>query len=54
MRLPLLSDVDECVNGTHNCHINANCTNRNGSFYCTCNPGYMGNGTFCEGRYHSN
>ena len=53
--LPLVSfsDVDECVNGTQNCHSNANCTNIAGSFYCTCNPGYMGNGTYCSGKYHT-
>ena len=48
--LRLFTVVDECVNGTHNCHNNANCTNAEGSFNCTCNPGYIGNGTYCEGR----
>ena len=41
------SDVHECVDGTHNCHKNASCTNVNGSFYCNCNPDDMGYGTFC-------
>ena len=44
------SDIDECLNGTHNCHKNSYCTNVNGSFYCTCNLGYMGNGTYCQGK----
>ena len=44
------SDIDECLNGTHNCDINAYCTNADGSFNCTCNPGYMGNGTHCQGE----
>ena len=39
------TDVDECARGTHNCDSNANCTNTEGSFFCTCNPGYTGNST---------
>ncbi len=35
-----------------NCDSNALCTaNKDDSFNCTCNPGYSGNGTFCEGTY---
>ena len=37
-------DVDECVLRTHNCDINANCSNTNGSYACTCNKGYIGDG----------
>ena len=47
----LFSDIDECTNATHNCHYNATCTNLDGSFNCTCDPGYMGNGTYCEGKF---
>ena len=43
------SDINECNDGSDNCHHNATCNNNDGSFYCTCNPGYTGNGTFCEG-----
>ena len=43
----LLTDDDECDNGLHNCDINANCINMIGSFECTCNDGYLGNGTTC-------
>ena len=46
----LFSDIDECTNATHNCHDNATCANLDGSFNCTCDPGYMGNGTYCEGN----
>ena len=33
---------------THDCDVNANCTDTVGSFNCTCNDGYSGNGTVCE------
>ena len=42
-------DVNECTNGTHNCDNNASCQNSVGSFNCSCNPGYDGNGTTCFG-----
>lgn len=44
-----LADINECEVLTHNCHPDAECTNLNGSFYCTCNHGFRGNGTDCEG-----
>ena len=44
---PLFSDINECVNNTHNCDENAQCTDNIGSFSCDCNFGYSGNGTFC-------
>lgn len=43
------SDNNECLMRTHNCHDVAECTNNNGSFYCNCNPGFTGNGTYCQG-----
>ena len=43
------SDIDECTEESDNCHHNATCNNTDGSFNCTCNSGYRGNGTFCEG-----
>ena len=42
-------DVDECV-GTNNCSVKASCANTDGSFSCTCYPGYTGDGTTCTGE----
>ena len=35
---------------THNCHLNATCTNTNGSYNCSCNNGFQGNGFNCTGN----
>ena len=43
-------DTDECQ--ADPCDVNANCTNSDGSYACTCNVGYEGNGTNCTGIYH--
>ena len=45
------SDADECLNNSHNCSENANCTNIEGSFNCSCKPGYLGNGQNCSGWF---
>ena len=46
-----ISDNDECDEGTDDCAlIGATCTNIDHSFECTCNDGYSGNGTHCEGK----
>ena len=31
--------------------MNADCSNSNGSFTCSCKSGYSGNGLVCEGLY---
>ncbi|XP_078382693.1 uromodulin-like [Oculina patagonica] len=43
-------DVDECILGTHNCLADvATCTNTYGSYKCSCDPGFKGDGkTSCE------
>ena len=46
----LSSDINECSNGTHNCHAAATCTNTEGSFTCACNSGWNGDGVNCTGR----
>ena len=45
------TDIDECkVN--HSCHVNATCTNNNGSYVCECHPGFNGNGQNCTGEFN--
>ena len=46
-------DIDECIGGTHSCDANAECINTEGSYNCTCKPGYQGNGRNCEGKLYT-
>ena len=47
----LHADVDECESDAfNNCHENAQCTNTEGSFTCSCNPGYTGDGVNCTSK----
>ena len=41
-------DIDECAIGTGMCGTNASCTNTAGSYNCTCNNGFTGNGFNCS------
>ena len=41
-------DIDECASTP--CDKNATCANTDGSFICTCNTGYSGDGFACEGK----
>ena len=43
------ADINECELETYPCHFNANCTDTEGSFNCTCNEGFEGNGFSCAG-----
>ena len=43
-------DLDECRTHTHNCDVNADCLNTVGSYSCTCNAGYTGDGQTCSGK----
>ncbi|CAD5119519.1 DgyrCDS8121 [Dimorphilus gyrociliatus] len=41
-------DIDECIEKSHTCHLNATCQNTIGSFVCACKPGFRGNGHECK------
>lgn len=43
-------DVDECVEGTDSCHIDALCQNTPRSYKCICKSGYTGDGKHCKGE----
>ena len=44
----LLTDTDECDQDRDNCHVNATCgVGMIGSFLCTCNHGFEGDGINC-------
>ena len=42
-------DINECDDPT-TCDENAECTDTIGSYYCTCNTGYTGDGKTCQGK----
>ena len=50
----MVSDINECKEGNHNCGSNAVCNNTNGSYNCTCKPGYEGSGYNCTGNFFVN
>lgn len=41
-------DIDECV--ANPCDVNAACLNTNGSYQCSCRPGFEGDGESCTGN----
>ena len=43
----LHADIDECELRIDNCHVNATCVDVVGSFVCTCNNGFDGDGVDC-------
>ena len=42
-------DINECSANTHNCADEADCTNTEGGFTCSCKTGFNGNGYQCSG-----
>ena len=51
-------DIDECTDGSDDCDAQATCADTVGSFTCTCNAGYTGDGrtsgTGCTSKYREN
>jgi len=45
-----VADVDECATGSAGCRADASCSNFAGGFTCTCNDGYAGDGSTCDGK----
>ena len=45
-----LIDIDKCASELDNCHENATCNNTFGSFECTCNAGFEGDGVNCTSK----
>ena len=46
--LILSTDINECISGSAECHDNATCTNTDGSYECTCDFGFFGDGINCK------
>ena len=47
-----LVDTDECSTVSP-CHANATCNNTEGSYTCSCDSGFAGDGFLCNGkRFH--
>ena len=50
LQLSSSADVNECELETYPCSSNANCTDSDGSFNCTCGEGFEGDGFNCTGK----
>ena len=45
------ADINECESDdSNNCDENAQCTNTVGTYICSCNPGYTGDGVICASK----
>ena len=46
-------ETDECAsNDTNTCDINADCTDTDSSYTCTCKDGWTGDGFTCSGKWY--
>ena len=48
---PDFSDIDECQLEIDNCHMNATCMNTYGSFSCSCDVNFFGDGIICFSKF---
>ena len=46
----LASDINECDRSPSVCHVNADCQDTEGSFNCSCQTGFLGDGMTCNGN----
>ena len=46
-------DFNECAAKLDDCDVNANCSDTNDSYNCTCAAGFRGDGRTCTGKYLS-
>ena len=44
------TDINECETSSVMCDSNASCMNTAGSYECTCEGGYSGDGQTCAGQ----
>ena len=52
LSITYFADIDECIDPSdNNCSSNANCTDTIGSYDCTCDIGYTGDGFICDGVF---
>ena len=48
------AEINECLEGIHNCSENARCEKVVGGYTCDCHAGFEGNGNICTGIYNMN
>ena len=48
LTLNIFLDIDECSLKEHDCHLNATCHNIPGSYECSCNKRFEGDGKMCD------
>ena len=46
----IVTDINECGSGVHDCSEYAQCTNIHGGYNCSCPSGYDVDGVNCTGR----